>query len=68
MFEMVIAMQLQLLCLFYMGLGGHNLYRFNWFILAALTTVMINLTFRERAQIARQAESEMPVSMAESQT
>ena len=68
MFEMVIAMQLQLLCLFYMGLGGHNLYRFNWFILAALTTVMINLAFRERAQIARQAESEMPVSMAESQT
>ena len=44
---LTLAMKLQLYCLFFMGLGGHNLYRFNWFVISALTVVMLKIYSRE---------------------
>jgi O-antigen ligase len=41
--NMILALRVQLLCLLFMGLGGHNLYRYNWFFISALTAVMLGL-------------------------
>jgi len=41
--NMILALRVQLLCLLFMGLGGHNLYRYNWFIISALTVVMLKM-------------------------
>lgn len=34
------------MALLFLGLGGHNLYRYNWFFLAALVTVIYRITTR----------------------
>jgi O-antigen ligase len=41
--DTALALKLQLFCLFFMGLGGHNLYRLNWFVIAALVGVMLKI-------------------------
>lgn len=47
MYNMILALRVQLLCLLFMGLGGHNLYRYNWFIISALTVVMLRMASDE---------------------
>jgi O-antigen ligase len=60
-YNMVMALQLQLLLLFFMGLGGHNLYRYNWLMISALTVALVRIVLRhkeERAEIAPEAVKE----------
>jgi len=40
----VLAVKMEILCLLFMGLGGHNLYRYNWFFASAMVVVMLKLT------------------------
>lgn len=57
-YNMVMALQLQLLLLFFMGLGGHNLYRYNWLLVAALTVALVRIVQRrkeEKEEIAVEA-------------
>ena len=42
-YYITIALRDQLLCLLFLGLGGHNLYRFNWYVVSALVIVIIAL-------------------------
>ncbi|MCJ7508814.1 MAG: O-antigen ligase family protein [candidate division Zixibacteria bacterium] len=39
-----IAMMTSLGCLFVTGIFGHSLYRFNWYLIAALTVVLVRLS------------------------
>lgn len=41
-FNMTLAMKNHLFLLFFMGLGGHNLFRYNWYIIAAIIVLMLN--------------------------
>ncbi len=45
------ALQIALIMLFFQGLFGHNLYRFNWYIFAGFAAVIDNL-IKERKRIA----------------
>jgi len=40
----VVALKMELYCLLFMGIGGHNLYRYNWFFASAMIVVMLKLT------------------------
>jgi len=40
-----VGLRLQLLCLVFMGIVGHNLYRYNWYIISALVVVMMKASF-----------------------
>lgn len=51
-----IALELNLLLLLFMGMGGHNLYRYNWVLLSALTVVLTKLM----AKTDTKAEGEQP--------
>ena len=52
MADTALALKLQLFCLFFLGLGGHNLYRFNWFIITALIVVMLKIYASESSEKA----------------
>lgn len=41
--HMSIAIKIAFIMLFFQGLFGHNLYRFNWYVFAGLTTIIGNL-------------------------
>jgi len=41
MLNMTIAMKTHLWLMFFMGLGGHNLYRYNWFIISAVLVLLL---------------------------
>ena len=41
--HMSIAIQITLVMLFFQGLFGHNLYRFNWYVFAGFTAIIHNL-------------------------
>nr|MBN2276800.1 O-antigen ligase family protein [candidate division Zixibacteria bacterium] len=43
LYNVVIALNIELLLLFFIGLAGHNLYRYNWFILSGAVTVLLNM-------------------------
>lgn len=45
---LIISLKAQLLSLFFLGLGGHNLYRYNWFIISAIIVVLLNLHQKEK--------------------
>jgi O-antigen ligase len=47
MYNMAVALQMHLFALLWMGLGGHNLYRYNWYVVSALVAAMISLTQRQ---------------------
>jgi len=38
MLNIVLALKMHIYCLFFMGIGGHNLYRYNWFIISGLVS------------------------------
>ncbi|MCP4706399.1 MAG: hypothetical protein GY865_17510 [candidate division Zixibacteria bacterium] len=40
---LAISLRMQLLCLFMLGLAGHNLYRYNWFIISAIIVILLKL-------------------------
>jgi O-antigen ligase len=40
-YNMTLAMKNHLLLLFFMGVGGHNLNRYNWYIIAAIIVLMM---------------------------
>ncbi len=40
---LAISLRMQLLCLFVLGLAGHNLYRYNWFIVSSIIVILLNL-------------------------
>ena len=40
MYNMVVAMKMHLILMFFMGLGGHNLFRYNWFIISAIIVLL----------------------------
>ncbi len=42
MLNMTLAMKCHLLLMFFMGLGGHNLLRYNWFIISAVLVLLLN--------------------------
>ncbi|MCK4462559.1 MAG: O-antigen ligase family protein [candidate division Zixibacteria bacterium] len=56
--NMIIALRVQLLCLLFMGLGGHNLYRYNWFFISALTAVILRLPFASEETNAQPLQRE----------
>jgi putative inorganic carbon (HCO3(-)) transporter len=41
LYKTAILVRVQTLCLFFMGLGGHNMYRYNWFIASAAATLLL---------------------------
>lgn len=41
----LLGLRMQLLCLLFMGLASHNLYRYNWYIISALVVVMTQSSF-----------------------
>lgn len=41
MMNMALAMRTHLFLLFFMGLGGHNLFRYNWFIVSAIIVMLM---------------------------
>jgi len=41
MSNMTIAMKTHILLMFFMGLGGHNLFRYNWFIISAVLVLLL---------------------------
>ncbi|MCP4580778.1 MAG: hypothetical protein GY839_04125 [candidate division Zixibacteria bacterium] len=41
MLNMTLAMKAHIWLLFFMGVGGHNLYRYNWYILSAIVVMMM---------------------------
>jgi len=41
----LIGLKIQLFCLFFLGLAGHNLYRYNWYVISALIVVMMKPSF-----------------------
>lgn len=41
MLNMTLAMKTHLLLMFFMGLGGHNLFRYNWFIISAVLVLLL---------------------------
>lgn len=43
----LIGLRMQLFCLLLLGLSGHNLYRYNWFIVSALIVVSLRLYNKE---------------------
>lgn len=45
---LVISLKIQLLSLLFFGLGGHNLYRYNWFIISAIIVVLLNLYQKDK--------------------
>lgn len=42
MLNMTMAMKANLLLMFFMGLGGHNLFRYNWFIISATVVLLMD--------------------------
>ena len=67
----IIGLRLQLLCLLFMGIAGHNLYRHNWYIISALVVVMMKASFLSdgkienhdqlHGQVENKPEIEIPV-------
>ncbi len=55
-YQMSTAIQVALLMLFFQGLFGHNLYRFNWYIFASFAAIIYNLVKYEK-------ESETPAAV-----
>jgi len=49
---LVISLKTQILSLFIFGLGGHNLYRYNWYIISAIIVVLLNLKRNESSIIS----------------
>lgn len=45
MYNMVLALRMHVFLLLFLGLGGHNLYRYNWFIVSALLVAMLFMEF-----------------------
>ncbi len=41
-YNMTLAMHTHIILLFFMGLGGHNLFRYNWYIISAIIVMMMN--------------------------
>lgn len=41
MYNMTAAMKAHLILMFFMGLGGHNLFRYNWFIISAIIVLLL---------------------------
>ena len=41
MLNMTLAMKTHLLLMFFMGVGGHNLFRYNWFIISAVLVLLL---------------------------
>jgi O-antigen ligase len=48
-YNMVVALRMQLILLLFMGIGGHNLYRYNWYFISALVSAMLGYTFIRQA-------------------
>ena len=46
---LVISLKTQLLSLFLFGLAGHNLYRYNWFIVSAIIVVLLNMIRKDKS-------------------
>jgi hypothetical protein len=42
MLNMTLAMKAHIWLLFFMGIGGHNLFRYNWYIISAIIVLMMN--------------------------
>jgi O-antigen ligase len=49
--RIVLALKMEIFCLLFMGLGGHNLYRYNWFFASAMVVVMLKLIRDQRSQL-----------------
>jgi len=43
-YKLSISQITHILLLFFLGLGGHNLYRYDWFIISALAIIMLNIS------------------------
>lgn len=41
MLNIVFALKMHIYCLLFMGIGGHNLYRYNWFIISGLVSAAL---------------------------
>lgn len=53
---LVISLKTQLLSLFLFGLAGHNLYRYNWFIISAIIVVLLNLRREDKSILSMSKE------------
>lgn len=45
---LLISLKIQLMSLLFFGLGGHNLYRYNWLIISAIIVVLLNLYKKDK--------------------
>lgn len=58
LYATVAGLRIQLLCLFFLGLAGHNLLRYNWYVISALIVVMMKPTIINSARIMHNKDSE----------
>jgi len=57
--NMVLAIKMEFFLLLFMGLGGHNLYRYNWFFATAMLAVLL-VMIKEQDLLEAQEASDRP--------
>jgi O-antigen ligase len=60
MISLATSLKVQLFCLLFMGLGGHNLYRYNWFIISAVAVIMLRYIDRQEQTDKSAAVTPLP--------
>lgn len=47
-YKTAVLVRTEVICLFFMGLGGHNLLRYSWFISSAIATILLKFAFESQ--------------------
>lgn len=56
----LVGLKIQLFCLLFLGLAGHNLYRYNWYIISALVVVILKFTISDSELSAKSQKKDRP--------
>ncbi len=62
MSNLALSLKTQLIILLVLGLGGHNLFRYSWFVISALTACLLKIERSEKADLVKETADDQPVS------